>query len=78
MIKIKKLVGEWNKTHEPINRVIMKTTDYTLEIQPTKSFFYTAFVGYLIKNGITEFMIMTYRDKPIIVILDVKIKEAKK
>jgi len=68
--EIKKLVGKWNKTHEPINRVIMKTTDYRLEIQPIKSFFYTAFVGYLIKNGITEFMIMTRGDKPIIVIQD--------
>jgi len=68
--EIKKLVGEWNKAHKHYNpmRVIMKTTDYTLEIQPTRTLFYTSFVGYLIKNGITEFMIMTYRDKPIIVI----------
>jgi len=70
-MKRKEIIGKWNKAHKhsPM-RVIMKTTDYTLDIQPTRTLFYTDFVGYLIKNGITEFMIMTRGDKPIIVIQD--------
>jgi len=68
--KIIKLIGKWNKAHKhyyPMG-VIMKTTDYTLELEPTRNLFYTDFVGYLIENGITEFMIMTRGNKPIIVI----------